>query len=103
MTDDTYSLVNADRLRNARQSRPDSDPAALKAQLLDHRFALVMGEVSSLKEDDDALDARTTKIEATLGDMQVRIAEQGASLKAWIASATLFLALFTAALRLFGK
>lgn len=98
--DADYSLVDAAAARERRKSSPDSDPRELKAKILDHRFALVMGEVAGLKDADETLDARTTKIESSLSDVQVKLAEQGASIKAWIASATLFLALFTAALRL---
>lgn len=103
MAREEYALIDAERLRERRKSSPDSDPVELKKQLLDHRFDAVNDRVKTERERNDEQDARLGSVDTKLATLNETVAAQGASLKAWFTAGTLFLAIFTLALRLLGK
>ena len=104
---DEYSLVNAERLRDRRksqrQSSPDSDPAELKKQRLDHRFDAVHNRVDTVSDRVDVLSEKIDTVIATQTETTLTVAQGNASIKAYGAALGLFITFVTIAANLLSK
>lgn len=99
--DDEYSLVNIDALRerrrSARQSSPDSDPSALKKEVLDYRFDAVHKRIDHANARADVIEEKLDTIAEKQAETTLTVAQGTATMKAYGAALALFITLITVA------